>query len=470
VARDALRWGTGASRGRGTVCALAETRRDVARLFGTDGVRGVANADLTPDLVLALGRAAGSILPPGGAVVVGRDTRLSGPMLEAALVAGLSSAGASALVAGIVPSPAVSWLTTETGAAAGAVVSASHNPVEHNGIKFFSDEGLKLPGEDEDRIERIMAAPPGRRPTGAEVGRVEILEDAEKRYGDALLEGWSGELDGLRIVLDCAFGAAYRVAPRVFSEAGAEVVAINAEPDGARINVNCGSTSLEGVKRCVAERAADLGLAFDGDADRVLAVDEQGATVDGDGILAMTALALSEAGQLHNGVIVTSVMSNLGFRRALEARGIEIVTAPVGDKFVAEAMADSGAVLGGEQSGHIIFGAHAGTGDGIFTGLEVARAVARAEAPLSRLAHFYEPYPQVLINVPVAAPEKLVGAERLWEEIEEVEASLGDEGRILVRASGTERVVRVMVEASSGETAERMARTVADKVSTHLGG
>jgi phosphoglucosamine mutase len=443
----------------------------VTRLFGTDGVRGVANGDLTPDLALALGRAAGAVLAPdGGEFVIGRDTRLSGPMLEGALVAGLMSAGASARRTGILPSPAISWLTVEEKASAGAVISASHNPVEDNGIKFFSGEGLKLPAADEDRIEAAMEDRPKARPTGAGVGDVSDLEDAEERYAHHLLDAVTDRLPGPRIVLDCAYGAAYRVGPRVFSEAGADVVAINAEPDGARINVDCGSTSLDAVSAAVRERGADFGLAFDGDADRVLAVDEDGAPVDGDRILGMAAMSLLDAGELTNGVVVATVMSNLGFRRALEARGIEVLTAPVGDKFVAEAMVESGAVLGGEQSGHIIFGAYSGTGDGILTGLQIARAVARAGTPLSRLAHFYEPLPQVLINVAVRAPEKLGNARGLWEEVERVEESLGPDGRVLVRASGTERVVRVMVEAPSRARAQSAGETLAAAVHAHLGG
>jgi phosphoglucosamine mutase len=443
----------------------------VARLFGTDGVRGVANRDLTPDLALALGRAAGAVLAPdGGAVVVGRDTRLSGPMLEGALVAGLSSSGTSVCLAGILPSPAISWLTLSEKAHAGAVISASHNPVEHNGIKFFSDEGLKLAGSDEQRIEAAMGTVPDWLPTGSGIGRVDVLAQAEDRYAGHLLEAVAPALKGLRIVLDCAYGAAYRVAPRVFSDAGAEVIAINAEPDGERINVDCGSTSLEGVSNRVVELGADFGLAFDGDADRVLAVDERGAVVDGDRILGMAALAMLEAGELAHSVVVATVMSNLGFRRALEARGIEIVTSPVGDKFVAEAMAESGAVLGGEQSGHIIFGSHSGTGDGILTGLQIGRAVVGAGAPLSRLAHFYEPFPQVLLNVEVPAPEKLDSALALWDEIGRAESSLGADGRVLVRASGTERVVRVMVEAHSEIEARRTAETLAAAVRSHLSG
>ena len=440
------------------------------RLFGTDGVRGVANGDLTPDLALALGRAAGAVLAPGGGVVVvGRDTRLSGPMLEGALVAGLTSAGASVCRTGILPSPAISWLTVEDKASAGAVISASHNPVEDNGIKFFSAEGLKLAAGEEERIEAAMENVPEVRPTGSGVGAVRELADAEERYADHLLGAITTRLTGLRVVLDCAYGAAYRVAPLVFSEAGAEVWAINAEPDGARINVDCGSTSLSAVSAAVAESGADFGLAFDGDADRVLAVDESGAPVDGDRILGMAARSLLEGGELRNGVVVATVMSNLGFRRALESQGIEVVTAPVGDKFVAEAMAERGAVLGGEQSGHIIFGDHSGTGDGILTGLQIARAVARAEVPLSRLAHFYEPFPQVLINVEVPVPESLGNARELWGEIERAEESLGSEGRVLVRASGTERVVRVMVEAPMRATAERVAKSLSSAVRSHLG-
>jgi phosphoglucosamine mutase len=315
----------------------------MTRLFGTDGVRGVANRDLTPDLVLALGRAAAFVLADKGrSVVVGRDTRLSGPMLEGALVAGLCSAGSSVLVAGIVPTPAVAYLSVESRAAAGAVISASHNPVPDNGIKFFSDEGFKIAGELEDAIEEAMTTEDLELPENTGVGTVEILSDALDSYIDHLLAAVNGPLTGLKIVLDCAYGAAWQAGPRAFREAGAETVVLHGEPDGARINVKCGSTAPGELARRVVTEGADLGLAFDGDADRVVAVDERGEVVDGDRIIAMAALRMHERGELKNELVVGTVMSNLGFIKALQSHGIEFFAAPVGDRFVVEAMAERG--------------------------------------------------------------------------------------------------------------------------------
>ncbi|MDQ3660221.1 MAG: phosphoglucosamine mutase [Actinomycetota bacterium] len=442
----------------------------MSRLFGTDGVRGVANRDLTPDLVLVLGRAAGLVLAPdGGEIVVGRDTRLSGPMLEGALLAGLSSAGAEVALAGVVPTPAVAFLTVDRAARAGAMISASHNPVPDNGVKFFSDEGLKTSSETEDAIEQAMQASVRELPAGEKLGRIERLEDAASRYVEHLLKSTGADLEGLKLVLDCAFGAAYEVGPQTFRAAGAEVVAINDEPDGSRINVDCGSTSLESVARRVGEEKADLGLAFDGDADRVLAVDENGNEVDGDRILGLTALRLKEQGALSGGMVVVTVMSNLGFIKALEARGVEVRTAPVGDKFVADVMRETGAALGGEQSGHIIFAHHATTGDGVLAGLQVACSLQASGEPMSRLAHFFEPYPQVLISVPVKDRGGLEQAQDLWDEVEVVEKRLGREGRVLLRASGTEPVVRVMVEAAAEVDARRAAEGLAVAVKETLG-
>ena len=440
------------------------------RLFGTDGVRGVANRELTPDLALALGRAAGVVLGSGGGrIVVGRDTRLSGPMLEAALTAGLTSAGIEVLLAGIVPTPAVAYLTVEEGAAGGAVISASHNPVADNGIKFFSAEGLKTSEEIEAQIEERAATPPEDLPIGDGVGTAHELADAGDRYVDHLLKALRGPLDGLRVVLDCAYGAAYQLAPRAFREAGAEVHAIHAEPDGSRINVDCGSTSMRELSRVVVSEGADIGLAFDGDADRVLAVDERGEEVDGDRILGLTAAHLMEQGALKDGVVVATVMSNLGFIRALEERGIEVVAAPVGDKFVAAEMAQRGAVLGGEQSGHVIFSEYSSTGDGILTALQIASILEGSPSPLSKLAHFFEPFPQVLINVEVTNRDGLADAQDVWDAVATAEAKLGEEGRVLLRPSGTEPLIRVMVESADATTAETTASELADVVRTSLG-
>jgi phosphoglucosamine mutase len=441
----------------------------MTRLFGTDGVRGVANEELTPDLAVALGRAAGMVLAPGGEMIVGRDTRPSGPMLEGALVSGLCSAGTNVRVAGVVPTPAVAFLTVEHGEQAGAVISASHNPVADNGIKFFSAQGVKLSAQQEERIEAAMASEATGLPTGTGVGRAEAFTEGADGYVKHLVSSLEGRLEGLKVVLDCAHGAAFDTAPRAFAEAGAHVSAIHDSPDGSRINVDCGSTSLRDLAAAVKDEGADLGIAFDGDADRALAVDERGEEVDGDRILAVFALRLAERGLLEHDVVVATVMSNLGFVHALESRGIGVVAAPVGDRFVAEAMAESGAVLGGEQSGHIIFGRHATTGDGVLTGMQVALAVADSHTALSKLAGVFEPYPQVLINVEVGAKERLGDAQGLWEEVAATEQRLGDHGRVLIRASGTEPVVRVMVEAADGPAAHEAATTLAGSVSRHLG-
>jgi phosphoglucosamine mutase len=439
----------------------------MGRLFGTDGIRGVANRDLTPDLAIAVGRAAGRVLAPsGGTIVVGRDTRLSGPMLESALVAGLCSAGVDASLVGIVPTPAIAYLAMDEGAVAGAVISASHNPVEDNGIKFFSHEGLKLAGDIEDEIENRLEHPDDS--AAIDPGGVVQLDDAADRYVAHALGAIDGPLEGLRIVLDCAFGAAYNIGPRAFRESGADVIAINAEPDGSRINVDCGSTSLDRLAQEVVDRGADLGIAFDGDADRALAVDELGEPVDGDHLLAMSALRMHAAGELKNDLVIATVMANLGFIRALEERGIEVIAAPVGDRFVAEAMAEHGAVLGGEQSGHLIYGMHSTTGDGLLTALKVADMVVSSDSTLSVLARVFEPYPQVLINVPVEDRGALDSATALWDEVRIAEARLGSGGRVLLRASGTESIVRVMVEAAERTDAETTARSLAASVERYL--
>ena len=441
----------------------------MAKLFGTDGIRGVANRDLTPDLVLALWRAAGVVAAEGGTVVVGRDTRVSGPMLESALVAGLCSAGASVRLAGILPTPAVAFLTQQEKAQAGAVISASHNPVPDNGIKFFSSDGYKLGGDLEEAIEEAMADPSTDLPTGPDVGTADRIEDASDLYVDHLLRSVDEPLAGLRVVLDCAYGAAFEIGPRVFKEAGATVTALHAEPDGRRINVACGSTDLAELANQVRAHGADMGFGFDGDADRVLAIDERGDEVDGDRIIALSALQLKEKGGLAKDLVVGTVMANLGFRRALAERGIEVLTAPVGDRFVVEQMRESGAVLGGEQSGHVIFAEHSTTGDGILTALQVASAVAASDATLSSLAHVFEPFPQVLINVPVRDRSGLEGAEQLWERVRAAEGTLGEDGRVLLRASGTEQLVRVMVEAEDAATARTTAEELAKVVQEQLG-
>jgi phosphoglucosamine mutase len=442
----------------------------MAHLFGTDGVRGVANRDLTPDLALALGRAAAQVLlGDGKEVFVGRDTRISSPMLQLALVAGMCSAGADVKLLGVVPTPAVALLTVQDGARIGAMVSASHNPVPDNGIKFFADTGTKIAGDIEAAIEARLTETLTELPTGTGVGGVVIYEEGVERYVGHLLNSIKkGSLAGLKIVLDCAYGSAWAIAPRVFQVAGAEVITMNAEPDGSRINVDCGSTSLDGLARRVIQEGAHLGLAFDGDADRVLAVDEKGAAVDGDRIIAISALQMQADGELANDLVIGTVMANLGFKRHLAEHGIDVMQVPVGDKHVVEAMLAHGASLGGEQSGHIIFGKFGSTGDGILAGLQLASTLQKAGQPLSHLAGAYEMVPQVLINVRVGQREALEDAEALWDDVRSAEAALGEDGRVLLRPSGTEPLVRVMVEAVSKDDAERWAQTLATSVEKHL--
>jgi phosphoglucosamine mutase len=439
----------------------------MTRLFGTDGVRGKANVDLTPDLALTLGRAAGDVFGGSGRVVLGRDTRVSGAMLEGALTAGLCSAGLDVALAGIVPTPAVSFLTLDEGATAGGVVSASHNPVDDNGIKFFSAEGSKIGADVEAAIEAAMESGPAKLPVGTAVGGAELIVDAADRYVEHLVGTLRQPLNGLRVVVDCAYGAAWDVGPRAFRAAGADVIAINAAPDGSRINVGCGSTSLDPLTHAVLAEGADLGVAFDGDADRVLAVDERGSLIDGDAILALAAVQMADAGELAHNVVVSTVMANLGLQHALADRGIDVVTVPVGDRFVSEGMLEAGASLGGEQSGHIIFGAHAKTGDGILAGLQLASWVVGQRA--SECVHIFQPYPQVLINVPVRSKDALESAAPVWEQVGKLQERFGRDGRVLVRASGTEALVRVMVEARDEATARSTAESLAAVVKDQLG-
>jgi phosphoglucosamine mutase len=454
----------------------------VGTLFGTDGVRGLANADLTPELALALGRAAVGVLhdqaqagpasgPARPAVVVGRDPRASGILLESALVAGILSAGGDVLAAGVVPTPAVAFLTRHYGAAAGAVISASHNAMPDNGIKFFGPEGFKFPDAVEERIEAAVAAPGqgAPRPVGAEVGGLRpTADDAVEAYLAHLLEDIP-DLDGLEVVVDCANGAAAEIAPEAYRRAGAKVTAVAADPDGHNINAGVGSTHPEHVQAALARRGAAVGLAHDGDADRLLAVDEHGNLVDGDVILAICALDARDRGGLPTNTVVTTVMTNLGFRQAMAEHGIAVQQTAVGDRYVLEAMLAGGHHLGGEQSGHLIFLDRATTGDGLLTGLRLLSVVARAGRPLSELATVMRRLPQVLVNVKVADRGALDGAAAVWEAVADEEGRLGGSGRVLVRPSGTEALVRVMVEAETEETARATADRLAAVVATELG-
>jgi phosphoglucosamine mutase len=447
----------------------------VGTLFGTDGVRGLANADLTPELALALGRAAVGVLraerPSGSArpaVVVGRDPRTSGVLLESALVAGILSAGGDVLAAGVVPTPAIAFLTRHYGAAAGAVISASHNAMPDNGIKFFGPEGFKLPDAVEDRIEAALAtadhgAP---RPVGPDVGGLRpAANDAVEAYLAHLLEGIP-DLDGLEVVVDCANGAAAEIAPEAYRRAGAKVTAVAADPDGHNINAGVGSTHPEHVQAALARTAAQVGLAHDGDADRLLAVDEHGTLVDGDVILALDA---RDRGELPTNTVVTTVMTNLGFRQAMDHHGIAVEQTAVGDRYVLEAMRAGGHTLGGEQSGHLIFLDRATTGDGLLTGLRLLSVIARTGRPLSELAQVMRRLPQVLVNVRVADRHALEGATTVWRAVAEEEARLGERGRVLVRPSGTEALVRVMVEAETEQEAKATADRLAAVVGAELG-
>ncbi|MFD0819729.1 phosphoglucosamine mutase [Micromonospora zhanjiangensis] len=444
----------------------------MGRLFGTDGVRGRANADLTPELALAVAVAAAHTLAETDRsrrplAVVGRDTRASGEMLEAAVVAGLASAGANVVRVGVLPTPAVAYLVGETKADLGVMLSASHNPMPDNGIKLFAAGGNKLPDEIELKIEAVIeanGATDWRRPTGAGVGRVNDLLDGADHYVQHLTGTIPNRLDGIKVVVDCANGAAYEVAPVAYQEAGAEVVAIHADPDGLNINDDCGSNHIEALRAAVVEHGADLGIAHDGDADRCVAVTAAGEEVDGDQIMAILALAMRDAGALTADTLVATVMSNLGLRLAMSAEGIRLLETKVGDRYVLEELRASGLALGGEQSGHIVMPAYATTGDGVLTGLHLMSRMAATDRSLAELVAEVTKLPQVLINVPVAdrtvgagAPAELAAAER-------AERDLGGTGRVLLRPSGTELLVRVMVEAETVEIAQTVAERIAAEV------
>ncbi|MFI1885500.1 phosphoglucosamine mutase [Streptomyces jumonjinensis] len=452
----------------------------MGRLFGTDGVRGVANADLTAELALGLSVAAAHVLAVAGSfeghrptAVVGRDPRASGEFLEAAVVAGLASAGVDVLRVGVLPTPAVAYLTGALGADLGVMLSASHNAMPDNGIKFLARGGHKLADELEERIEAVYeqhrTGEPWDRPTGAGVGRVTDYDEGFEKYVAHLVGVLPNRIDGLKIVLDEAHGAASKVSPEAFTRAGAEVVTIGAAPDGLNINAGCGSTHLEQLKAAVVAHGADFGIAHDGDADRCLAVDGSGEEVDGDQILAVLALALREAGTLRGNTVVGTVMSNLGFKLAMEREGVELVQTGVGDRYVLESMKEHGYALGGEQSGHVIVLDHATTGDGTLTGLLLAARVAATGRSLAELAGVMERLPQVLINVPDVDKTRVHTSKDLASAVTEAERELGATGRVLLRPSGTEPLVRVMVEAADIEQARGVAERLADAVKSALG-
>lgn len=444
----------------------------MSRLFGTDGVRGVANADLTAELAFRLGAAAGTFLAEQGRgrIVVGKDTRRSGDMLEAALVAGICSAGADALVAGIVPTPAVAFLVRDLGASGGVVISASHNPAEYNGIKLFDRAGFKLPDEVEDEIEEFLIADDRREgPTGAGVGRVERIADACARYVAHAVSTVEGDLSGLRVAIDCGHGAAAETTPAAFAALGAEVRAVNCDWDGMDINRECGSTHLGVIASVVHDGEFDLGIAHDGDADRVLAVDETGAVIDGDQIMAVCAVDLKRRGVLAQDTVVATVMSNLGFDRAMAEHGIAVVKTKVGDRYVLDQMRAMGASLGGEQSGHVIFLDHTTTGDGLVTALQFASILKRSGKRASELAGVMRRFPQVLENVRVADKALFSASSAIADAVRTAEAELAGRGRVLVRPSGTEPMVRVMVEAEDVDLAHAIASRIAAVVVRELG-
>jgi phosphoglucosamine mutase len=458
------------------------------RLFGTDGVRGLANADLTPTLALRLATAAAQVLrerkvlaaagsgPRRGFVartaeqarrasktrplaVVGRDPRASGEMLEAAVAAGLASAGVDVVLLGVLPTPAVAFLTGDLDADLGVVISASHNAMPDNGIKIFAAGGLKLEDAVEDEIERRMEQPDPL-PTAEGVGRIRLDVEADRRYLDHLLVATPNPLRGLKVVVDCAHGAASQLAPEVYRRAGAEVIVIGGSPDGLNINAGVGSTYLSGLRDAVISEGADLGIAHDGDADRCLAVTADGTVVDGDVILALLAIALRDRGRLAGDTVVATI----GFHRAMTSAGITVRTTAVGDRYVLEDMNAGGFSLGGEQSGHLILAEHATTGDGLLTALHLMAMVAETGRPLAELASVVVRYPQVLINVRVSDKAAVATSDEVQAAVAQVSAELGDEGRLLLRPSGTEPLVRVMVEAGTDEIAQSMAERVAKVV------
>jgi phosphoglucosamine mutase len=446
----------------------------LGHLFGTDGVRGIANQDLTAELALDLSVAAAHVLGDVGefegtrpVAVVGRDPRASGEFLEAAVVAGLASAGVDVLRVGILPTPAVAYLTDSLRADLGVVLSASHNPMPDNGIKFFASGGNKLPDEIEDEIERRIGED-WQRPVGAAVGRVRNYPAGSDSYIDHLVESLPHSLDGMKVVIDCAQGAAYAVAPEALRRAGADVVCIGAEPDGLNINDGYGSTHIGRLQEAVLAYRADVGIAHDGDADRCLAVDASGVVVDGDQILAVLALSMREAGVLAYDTVVATVMSNLGFRLAMEREGVRVVETAVGDRYVLEAMKAGGFSLGGEQSGHVILLDHATTGDGVLTALHLLGRTAATGKPMGELAAVMTRLPQVLVNVQDVDKTSVASSEQVAQAVASAKAELGASGRVLLRPSGTEPLVRVMVEAPTREQATKVADHLAASVRAAL--
>lgn len=448
----------------------------MSRLFGTDGVRGVANKELTAELAYDLGRSVAYVLNSENKrktkIVVGKDTRISGDMLEAALVAGICSVGADVIKLGVVPTPAIAHLTKKYKFDAGIVISASHNSYEFNGIKVFNENGYKLSDDIENRIEDIILDKTEEVPhvIGQELGRITTKETADSEYIDFLNLCINNKFDGMKIAIDCANGAAYKIAPKILLDLGASVIVINDKPDGVNINNNCGSTHMEGLKKLVLDSKADMGLAFDGDADRVLAVDEKGQLVDGDQIMAIIGNDLKKKGKLANNTIVATVMSNLGLDIMGKNNGIEIVKTSVGDRCVLEEMLDKGHILGGEQSGHVIFTEYNTTGDGILTGLQLLNVLNESKKPLSELSKIMDIFPQVIRNARVDNSKKneYLNDGYICKKCKEVEEEFKGEGRVLIRPSGTEPVIRVMIEGKDNDyitsRAEELVKIIEERL------
>lgn len=433
-------------------------------------MRGVANADLTSELALSIGRALGISAGGSGRVLVGRDTRRSGPMLEAAVAAGLASTGIDVVLGGVLPTPAVAELVADDESfVAGVVISASHNPFADNGIKIFGRDGFKLPDAEEAALEALIGSDDHERPVGAGVGSIDSWDSAAARYRDRLVERTPLRLEGVRVVVDCAHGATTVTAPDVLRALGAEVVPIGTEPDGLNINVDCGSTDLRALQAAVGASGAALGLAFDGDGDRVLAVDASGRAVDGDQILAILAIWLKDRGDLPGGEVVTTTMTNLGFRRAMAANGIEVRWTDVGDRYVLAAMREHGLALGGEQSGHLIHLPSGPTGDGLGAALMLLAALSERGTTLAEASAVVVRMPQALVSVRVERKGDLAGATNVWDLVRAAEDELGDDGRVVLRASGTEPLVRVMVEAPTSEQCESIAGGIVQAAGQALG-
>ncbi len=441
-------------------------------LFGTDGVRGIANVELTPEMAFDLGRAGSFVLAQQDSnskprIMVGKDTRISGDMLEAALLAGICSTGADALTLGVIPTPAVAYLTQQYNASCGVVISASHNPVQDNGIKFFGPNGYKLPDETESQIEKLVLEGTREliRPQGADVGRIYDVAEATNRYLAFLRSCFTEkDLSNLTVVLDCANGASYQAAPRLWEGLGAKVVAINNQPNGININDRCGSTHTASLKKAVLHYKADLGIAYDGDADRCIAVDERGNELDGDFIMTICALDLFRRGALKPNSIVATVMSNIGLDIALKREGILVDGCAVGDRYVLEKMMETGALLGGEQSGHIIFLAHATTGDGLLSSLKLAEVMKRTGLPLSDLAREMEKQPQMLVNIKLEDKDTILAHDLVVASMQAAERKLGEQGKLVVRPSGTEPLVRIMAQGPNQD----LLQEVIDEISAAI--